>query len=53
LQIFSEEMQNDLVPLLVAMDVEIGDDEWADACARALAATVVAIENAAIAIDGS
>ena len=51
LQILSEEIQNDLVPLLVAMDIEIGDDEWADACARALAATVVAVENAATAMD--
>lgn len=39
------------MPLLVPMDVEIGNDEWADVCTRALAATVVAIENAAIAID--
>jgi hypothetical protein len=42
-----------MVSLLVAMDVEIGDSEWADACARALAATVVEIEQAADVVDTS
>jgi hypothetical protein len=53
LRILSEEIQEDMVSLLVAMDVEIGDSEWADACARALAATVVEIEQAADVVDTS
>jgi hypothetical protein len=53
LRILSEEIQGDMVSLLVAMDVELGDDEWADTCARALAATVVEIEQAADAVDSS
>jgi hypothetical protein len=41
-----EKIFSDSIPLLEALDAELQQPEWADECARALAATVVELRRA-------
>lgn len=52
LRVLSDAMMRDTLPLLEALDLDIADDDWAEAAAQALATQLVELERAATTTDG-
>jgi hypothetical protein len=52
LRIHAEDIIGKLVPILEALEPEVGDQEWVEACAHALGAITVTLHRAAAVADG-
>ncbi|KAF7339237.1 Integrase catalytic domain-containing protein [Mycena venus] len=52
LRIHAEDIIGKLVPILEALEPEVGDQEWLEACAHALGALTVTLHRAAAVADG-
>jgi hypothetical protein len=52
LRIHSEEILNKFVPILEALEPEVGDQPWLETCAHTLGALAVALQRGAAVADG-